>query len=505
MGSLRETNPSLWVATTAEEGEASSAPVTGRYDVVVLGAGIAGLTTARLLVAEGASVAVIEAGALCSGVTAYTTAKVTALQRTTLSEVTERHGAERAAMYAAANADAVEVMARLVAEDGIDCQFERAAACTYTEDEGEVAAVEAEHRACTAAGLATRLDAGTELPWGVKAAVWLDDQAQIHPRRYCLGLAGAIRSRGGTVFERVRGLDVKESDEGCTVRTDKGEVQAANVVVATHLPFLDVGGFFARAHAYRSYAMAVRIEGSRPAGMYISVESPTRSLRPALDDWLIVGGEGHKVGHDDDTRRRYQALEAWARERFAVTAVDYRWSAQDYESVDGLPYVGRLTPGRQRTWVATGFRKWGISNGTAAAVLLTDAISGRANPHAAAFDATRLAPGSSIRKLVTENLDVGKRFVADRVRSLRPRPVEELAPGEGDVVSCDGETVAAFRDDDGALHTVAATCTHLGCRVTFNTAERSWDCPCHGSRFDVDGRVLQGPAVADLAPKGPSA
>lgn len=504
MGSLREQNPSLWVATTRDEpGALSSGPVTGRYDVVVLGAGIAGLMTARLLLAEGASVAIIEAGVVASGVTGYTTAKVTALQRTTLSEITDRHGSERAAMYAAANAAAVETTARLVDEDGIECEFERAAACTYTEDDTEVAAVEAEHQACSEAGLPTRLDARTDLPYDVKAAVWLDDQAQLHPRRYCLGLAEAIRDRGGSVFERVRGLAVEESDDGCTVRTDQGDVHGGHVVVATHLPFLAAGGFFARAHAHRSYAMAVKINGPRPAGMYISAESPTRSIRTAHEDWLIVGGEGHKVGQDDDTRQRYGALEGWARDRFDVTSVGFRWSAQDYESVDGMPYVGRITGGHHRTWVATGFRKWGMSNGAAAGMMLADAIAGRDNPWLAAFDATRLAPGSSIKKLVTENLNVGQRFIADRVRSWRPRPVDELQPGEGAIVELDGDAVAAFRDDDGSLHAVAATCTHLGCRVTFNTAERSWDCPCHGSRFDVDGRVIQGPAIEDLARKEP--
>jgi glycine/D-amino acid oxidase-like deaminating enzyme/nitrite reductase/ring-hydroxylating ferredoxin subunit len=503
VGSLRPTHPSLWVATTPETSVEIETDVSGEYDVVVVGGGITGLTTARLLAAEGASVAVVEAGRLGSGVTGYTTAKVTALQRTTVSEIAARHGDERAAVYAAANAAAVEVVARLVTEDGIACAFERASACTYAETADDESAVDAEHAACTTAGLPTRLDSATELSFGVRAAVWLDDQAQFHPREYVLGLARNLRVDGGVVFEQVRALGVEERQGGCAVHTDGGELRAGHVVVATLLPFLDAGGFFARAHPYRSYAMAVRTEGERPAGMYISAGSPTRSIRSTADDWVIIGGEGHKVGHDDDTRQRYAVLEDWARGHFAIRDVGYRWSAQDYESVDGMPYVGPLRADRRRTLVATGFRKWGMTNGTAAAVMLTDVIAGRANPWAEAFDSTRLAPGASIKKLVTENLDVGKRFVADRIRTWRPRPVEELAPGEGDIVGLDGDPVAAFRDDDGTLHAVAASCTHLGCRLAFNTAERSWDCPCHGSRFDVDGHVLQGPAIKDLAPRSP--
>src|SRR3954469_2632542 len=501
MGSLNESNPSLWVATTRAEGVAAPVLPAGRVDVAVLGAGIAGLSTARLLAAEGASVAVIEAGRVCSGVTAYTTAKVTALQRVTLSEIARRHGPERAALYAAANLAAVDTVARLVADDGIDCDFTRAAACTYTQEDGEVAAIAAEHDAAQRAGLPVRLDAATDLPFPVRGAVWLDDQAHFHPRKYCLGLASAVTAAGGVVVERTRAVDVTDDERGCLVRTDRGELRAERVVVATHLPFLDAGGFFARAHPYRSYALAARLAGSQPAGMYISVESPTRSIRPAADGWTGLGGEGHKTGHDDDTRQRYAALERWMQDRFAGAEIGYRWSAQDYESVDGLPYVGRLTPAHERIFVATGFRKWGMTNGTAAAMILTDLIAGRDNPWFEAFDATRLAPGASIKSLVTENLDVAKRFVADRVRTFRPDTADTLHADDGGVVILNGETVAGYRDPSGVLHAVTADCTHLGCRLTFNTAERSWACPCHGSRFDIDGHVIQGPAVNDLTRK----
>jgi glycine/D-amino acid oxidase-like deaminating enzyme/nitrite reductase/ring-hydroxylating ferredoxin subunit len=500
VGSLDEHNPSLWVATsprTLAGPDTTDGPVEGSYDVVVIGGGITGLTTARLLAREAASVAVLESDRLCSGVTAYTTAKVTALQRTVLSEIVDRHGAERAAMYAEANRDAVELVAELTADDDIACGLERAPACTYTETRPDL--VEAEHEACTTAGLATRLDALTELPFEVDAAVWLDDQVQLHPRQYCLGLAEAIERDGGAVFEGVRALDVDTSSEGCVVTTNQGVMRSGVVVMATLLPFVNAGAFFARAHAHRSHALAVHSSGSRCRGMYISAEGPTRSVRSTPDGWMVVAGESHKVGRDDDTRSRYDALETWTRSRFDVQAVGYRWSAQDYETVDGLPYVGEATPRNDKLRIATGFRKWGMSNGTAAARMLSDAILGRTSPWEKAFDATRLAPGASIRKLVSENLEVGKRFVADRIGGLHPRAADDLAPGEGDVVSLDGSTVGGYRDDDGQLHAVNPTCTHLGCRVTFNTAERSWDCPCHGSRFDVDGRVLQGPAVEDLA------
>src|SRR3954470_17500242 len=303
MGSLHETNPSLWVGTT-ERAEAALHDLPRRVDVAVVGAGITGLTSARLLAAEGATVAVIEAGEVCSGVTAYTTAKVSALQRTTISEIRHRLGGERAAVYAEANRAAVEQVAQLIDQDAIDCDLERASACTYTQTEDDIAAVEAEHDAAQAAGLSTRLDSSTELPFQVSAAVWLDDQAQFHPRRYCLGLAKAIAAAGGAILTRTRALEIDEEDDFVSIRTDRGTLRADHTVLATLLPFPDAGAFFARAHAYRSYAMAVRVEGDRPRGMYISAESPTRSVRSTPDGWVIVGGEGHKAGHDDDTRRR---------------------------------------------------------------------------------------------------------------------------------------------------------------------------------------------------------
>jgi glycine/D-amino acid oxidase-like deaminating enzyme/nitrite reductase/ring-hydroxylating ferredoxin subunit len=503
MGSLREVNPSLWVATTTDSPTLPAPGPERRFDVVVVGGGIAGLTTGRLLAAEGRAVAVVEAGPLAAGATGYTTAKITALQATAISEIASQLGVERAAAYAAANAAAVEWVADLVDRDEIDCDFERAPACTYASRPPEVEAVEAEHAAASAAGLPTRLGLVTELPYEVAAAVWLDDQAQFHPRRYCLGLAAAAARDGASFFEHTRALDVAERDGGCVVTTDRGELTADHVVVASHLPFLRVGAFFARAHPSRSYALAARVAGERVQGMYISVGPPTRSVRSTADGWTILGGEGHKVGHDEDTRRRYDALEEWARSTFSVEEIGYRWSAQDYATVDGMPYVGQLSSRHHRVWVATGFRKWGMTNGTAAALILADRIAGRDNPWANAYDSTRVQPGASITNMVRANLDVGKRLIGDRLRTWHPRPTERLAAGEGSITQLDGDTVAAYRDDTGELHAVAADCTHLGCRLTFNTTERSWDCPCHGSRFDIDGQVIQGPAVTNLADKTP--
>jgi len=325
----------------------------------------------------------------------------------------------------------------------------------------------------------------------------VENQAQFHPRRYCVGLAEAIVAGGGAIYEQTRVLDVDDG-EPCRVRTESGDLRAAHVVQATQLPVVDPGGFFAKTHPERSYALAVELAGPPPQGMYLSADQPTRSVRPIDDRLVLIGGEGHKVGQDPDTRRRYEVLESFARERFEVAGIRHRWSAQDFMPADGVPYIGRLTPGSKHRLVATGFKKWGMTHATVAALILRDHITGAHNPWASLYDATRLNPKAAASDLVRENVNVAKRFVGDRLATMRPPPAESLAPGEAGLRIVHGHKVAAYRDEAGELHAVSARCTHLGCLVTWNTAERSWDCPCHGSRFDVDGEVLQGPAVRRL-------
>jgi glycine/D-amino acid oxidase-like deaminating enzyme/nitrite reductase/ring-hydroxylating ferredoxin subunit len=497
MGTLHETNPSLWVDGGPDQEHPALAGDV-ECDVVVIGAGITGLTAARLLVAESAEVLVIDAGPLCAGATGYTTAKVTALHQLVYAELLDRHGEQRASAYAAANAHAVERIATLADDDGIACDLTRAPAVTYTQRPELVPTIEREVDAAAKLGLKVELTSTTELPFEVEAAVVMPEQLHFHPRKYCLGLAAAVAGAGGAVHAHTRARSVTSDSGRLAVGTDGGTITADHAVLATHLPFLDRGGYFARAHPYRSYALSVRTSGDVPAGMYISAEEPTRSLRPVVGDGLIVGGEGHKTGHDPDTTHRYGALESWARQHFDVEEVHHRWSAQDYRSVDGMPYVGRLTPG-SRVFVATGFRKWGMTNGTVAAEIIADAILARVSPWAEAFDSTRLAPRASIGQFVRQNLDVARRFVVDRVSGSTRSGADELQPGEGGIVRHEGRRVAAYRDDRGELHAVSSTCTHLGCQVRFNTAERTWDCPCHGSRFDAEGRVIEGPAVDDLA------
>jgi glycine/D-amino acid oxidase-like deaminating enzyme/nitrite reductase/ring-hydroxylating ferredoxin subunit len=501
---LEGRNTSLWVATAPE----TDYPVLAarvHADVAVLGGGIAGLTTALLLKREGARVALVEAGRVGAGVTAYTTAKVTSLHGIQYQSVESSFGAEGARAYAAANEAGLELVATLTGELGIDCDFRRKPAYTYAEEEADRGTIEREVEAAVRAGLKATYTEETDLPWPVAAAIRVEDQAEFHPRRYLLALAEAIPGDGSHVFERTRALAVSGGDPA-RISTTRGELTADHVVVATHFPFLDRGGYFARMHPERSYGLGLYLNrGARaPQGMYLSTESPSHTVRshPTPDgEMVIAGGESHKTGQGGDTAARVARLERWARERFDVRAIEYRWSTQDNMPVDGVPYVGRLAPFQKRIWVATGFMKWGLTNGTAAAMILADLIHGRDNAWAGLFDSTRFKPLASAKELVKENANVGAHFVGDHLSPPDARSTAELRPGQAGIVRRGAGKVAAYREEDGTVHAISAVCTHLGCQVKWNEAERSWDCPCHGSRFDFTGRVIQGPAVKDLEPK----
>ncbi len=497
--SVREPR-SLWIESTPETSYGALADGLD-VDVAVVGGGIAGITAAFLLKQAGKSVAVVDAKRILRGATGYTTAKVTAAHSVTYTTVAQSFGEEGARLYAEANQGALDLVARLVDELECECDFERKANYVYAETPDERPQIEQEVDAARRAGLAAELVEETPLPYPVECAFRLGGQAQFHPRKYLLRLAGAVHGDGSHVVELTRVTGVRAGSR-CVVRSDRGTIVADDVIVASHLPFLDRGFFFAKAHPERSYAVACRIGAEQdPDGMYINLSPPTRSIRTAYDErgpLLLLGGEGHKPGDEPDTDSRYRALEEFGRRHWNAEDFPYRWSTQDYSPLDGVPYVGRLTRRGEHVYVATGFKKWGMTNGTAAAMILADLIVGRANAWAGLFDAKRLTPRASAPTFVKENASVARHFVGDRLDRGESAALETLAPGEGRLLRVDGRKTAAYRDEGGHVHALSPVCTHMGCHVRWNPAERSWDCPCHGSRFSGEGAVIQGPATRDL-------
>jgi glycine/D-amino acid oxidase-like deaminating enzyme/nitrite reductase/ring-hydroxylating ferredoxin subunit len=493
---------SLWIATTPETNFPTlSGDLT--VDVAVIGGGITGIATAYELKQAGATVAVVEAGRVVKSVTGNTTAKITSLHGLIYDHLVSEFGEEKARIYADAQESGKEKIASLVEQLGIDCDFRRASAYTYTLDEEESEQITREVEAAKKLGLPAFYADETDLPFKVRAAVRLDNQAQFHPRKYLLALAGQIPGDGSYIFEQTRVLDVEDAAP-CLVKTEHGTIKARSVVIATHFPYPDPKLYFAAMYPMRSYVLGCRLNGPAPQGMYVSTGTPHNSIRSNPDgegEIVMLGGEHHKTGQGGDTRERYQRLEKWARGNFDIASVEFRWSTQDNNTVDRVPYIGKISTGSEHLYVATGFAGWGMTNSHVAAQLLSDMILGRDNPWIELFDPSRFKPITSARDFIRENMNVAKEFMADRVSTPELEDLSELPTGGGEVIEWKGERVAVYKDEAGKVFSCSAVCTHMGCIVHWNSAEKSWDCPCHGSRFNYEGQVIQGPANKALEKK----
>jgi glycine/D-amino acid oxidase-like deaminating enzyme/nitrite reductase/ring-hydroxylating ferredoxin subunit len=490
---------SLWLATTPttdyepfEDGLS--------VDTAIVGGGITGLTAAVRLVEDGQEVAVLESDRVVEGATGYTTAKLTSQHGLIYDFLQSEFGRERARQYARANEAAIEEVASRVENHSIECDFERRPAYTYAATPEDLPAIHAEVEAAAELGLPVAFTDDTALPFDVPGAIRFDDQAQFHPRKYLLSVCESIQTNGSYVFEQTRAKDI-DPGSPCEVTTTRGDVIADTVIVASHFPFFDRNAYFARMHPKQAYLLAARIEGSPPEGMYYSTADPAETLRshPIEDDeLLLVGGQGHKVGENDPLMsERYRRCEAFARDGFEVNSIEYRWSTHDYYPVDRVPFVGRLGPGMKNVYVGTGFGGWGMTGGTAAGMILSDLVLTGSNPWSDVFDPQRVTVGASAKNFLTENAEVAHRFVGDWAKVLLSTG-ELPAPGEGTVVRRNGHPYGIYWDEDNDVHAVSAVCPHMRCIVQWNDAEKTWDCPCHGSRFTSTGEVISGPALEDL-------
>lgn len=484
-------------------------------DVCIVGAGISGLTTAYLLGKAGRHVVVLDGGAVGGGETGRTTAHIATSNDDYYHEVERVHGEHAARLAAESFVSAVNRVEYIVREEGIDCDFERLDGYWFLAPGDSPDLLDTELAAAHRAGLVDteRVAALPITSFDTGPGLRFPRQAQFHPLKYLAGLARAVERTGGEIFCDTHVVEV-EDGAPCRVRTRDGRtIMAADVVVATNSPVNDRVEMHTKQAPYRTYAIAARVpRGAVPPGLYWDTADPYHYVRLQQDhveghdesggsDLLIVGGEDHKTGQADDADDRFRRLEEWTRERFpTVEAVEYRWSGQVMEPVDHLAFIGR-NPRDEHVYIATGDSGNGMTHGTIAGILLTDLITGRDNMWTKLYDPSR----KSLRTLpefIKENVNVAVQY-ADYLTRPEAASADDIAPGEGAVLRRGATRVAVYRRDDGTVVERSAICPHLYCVVHFNSAEKSWDCPCHGSRFSVDGEVLAGPAVEPLGEAEP--
>ncbi|MBP3039409.1 FAD-dependent oxidoreductase [Bacillaceae bacterium Marseille-Q3522] len=490
---------SYWRQETFNDFEKLSQDLT--VDVAIVGGGITGITAGYLLSQKGVKTAILEAGKILNGTTGHTTAKITSQHGLIYDELIQHFGEEKAKLYYFSTDDALRFIQKTAANKNIKCDLTEEDAYIYAVTDKYVSKIEKEAEAYQKLGIPGDLVSTIPFDIPITAALQMKKQAQFHPLKYLKALIGDYLQAGGVIFEQTTAMDIVE-DAAPQVITQNGyKVSCQYIICATHFPFHDKKGFyFARMYPERSYVIAIKAKKNYPGGMYISVDEPTRSLRssPFGDEQLIlVGGERHKTGQGPDTLLHYQALEAFAETTFGIKEYLYRWSAQDLTTLDKIPYIGAVTANSPTILVATGYRKWGMTNGTAAAMLLADIILDNDNPYKELFTPSRFQPDPSLKEFVSINTNVAGQLLKGKLGFVR-KTADDLEKDEGAAVIFNGKRAGAYKDLEGKLHIVDTTCTHLGCECEWNHGDRTWDCPCHGSRYSIDGAVIEGPTEKPL-------
>lgn len=508
-----EESTSVWMEVAVPH----FAPLTEdvRTEVCIIGAGIAGLTTAYLLTQAGKRVVVLDDGQIGGGESGRTTGHLSNAIDDRYFEIEKMHGARGAQLAYESHTAAINKIEEIAQREQIDCDFVRLDGYLFVPPDEDPAQLDEELAAAHRAGFTAvqHLERAPLTEFDTGPCLRFPGQGQFHILKYLAGLAEAITRDGGQIFCATRASDQIESGPPVRVTTDNGPtVTADQVVVATNSPindqWADLFAIHMRQAPYRTYALGARVpSGSVARALFWDTPDPYHYVRlqgaarttPAGYELLIIGGEDHKTGQADDAEERYERLETWARERFPMMeAIDFRWSGQVQEPADGLALIGPNPGDEPYIYIATGDSGMGLTHSTIAGLLITDLIMGRSNPWATLYNpGRRMLSLRTARDLVSENINVAWQY-KDLVTRGDVKDVAEIQPGTGAVIRRGLHKIAAYRDDTGTVHERSALCTHLGCVVAWNSEEKSWDCPCHGSRFDAYGTVLDGPAGVDL-------
>ena len=492
---------SLWQDNVSDFTPTESASVNAVYDVLIAGGGITGITTALLLQKAGKRVVVAEAHTLCFGTTGGTTSHINSFFDTSYDQLESDFGLEAAQLVSKASRRSRELFHQHVTEYNIDCGFAEKDGYVYAQTPEQAEQLDSIYDGSKKAGAEVEYVQEIPVPIQFEKAIRFRGQAQIHPTRYVQALAKAFEAAGGVVVQNCPVDKFKSEGDVLHVETAQGTIRAKNLVWATHIP-PGINLLHFRNAPYRSYAISVKLNNDAyPDGLAYDLYDPYHYYRTQEIDgekYLIIGGEDHKTAHEENTNACFNDLIAHARKYFDIKEITHHWSSQYFEPSDGLAYIGHLPGNPENVYVATGYGGNGITYSHIAAITLSDLIVKGQSEFADLYSPGRIKPVAGFAAFVQENADVVKEFVAKRVAVEKIDGLSELAHGEAKVVKYEGETVAIYKDESGGIHALNPVCTHAKCVVGWNRAEKTWDCPCHGARYDINGKVLTGPARRGL-------
>lgn len=455
-----------------------------KTNVLVIGAGIAGILTAYMLKQKGREVVVIDAAEIASGNTKNTTAKITSQHDLIYSKLISEFGEEKARQYAKANELAIKKYKEIIEDKRIECDFEEKPAYVYSLNEVDVLKEEVE--AAKKLGIDAEFVQEANLPFKINGAVKFNNQAQFNPLKFLRGISNEL-----VIYENTRALEIKEN----LVVTSGGNITANNIVVATHYPIMNAPGYyFMKMHQERSYVLALE-NTSEIDGMYIDLNKEGYSFR-TYNNLLLLGGISHRTGENEEGGS-YDELRKVAKRLYPKAKEKYYWSAQDCMTIDGIPYIGRYSSETPNIYVATGFNKWGMTSSMVSAMIISDMILEKENDFSEIFSPRRFDLSLSINNIANDLIETAKNFIAQKVY-IPSSEIEHIKNGHGGIIEYNGEKVGVYKNKEGKEFFVSTKCTHLGCQLSWNADELTWDCPCHGSRFDYKGRLIGSPATKDL-------
>lgn len=471
-------------------------------EVCVIGGGLTGLTTAYYLSKTGKKVVLLEKYKIGSHTSGNTTAKITSQHGLFYKYLVDSLGVESAKEYLYANEYAIKNIEKIINEENIQCDFEKQNAYVFTQDEKELKKIEDEIDIVNKLGLKAELVEKIDVPKEILGAIKFPNQAQFNPVKYMIGLSDSLEKYGAKIYEDTKVIDVKkQGDEYVTITENGDEVHSKYVVLASHYPFINAPGFyFMKMYQTTSYLIAVDTNSELFEGMYINSENPTISFRTAKYQGkrlLIVGGMDHKTGAKIDLSNSYKNLEKVAKEMYPNSKVLFRWNTEDCIPLDKIPYIGEFSNLMPNMYVATGYKKWGMTSSNIAANIISNRILGKENKYEKVFESTRLKPIKNYEELGNIVKEVSYSLIINKLKKAKDI-LEDVKNDEGRIIELEDSKVGVYKNKEGKIFAVKPVCTHLGCELSWNNLDKTWDCPCHGSRFDYEGKSLYDPSTKDL-------